>query len=203
MSRCHEARERVPSIRNFREPYGARRAPDSPSPSHRSSKRGRQQRAGGARRVAHRGRHADPPADTGKRGGQQYHGDHRRGYSTQAGADIARCAERCAGAQRRPDRRAGRNHLGLHSRRKFEPDQGLYRRHRRDRSGHRHVQFRAHSDLGHRARRSGARPAKRALRRRCDRRRHQHHYEEGVGAGVNSPAAWRAARLARSTKMPG
>ena len=45
------------------------------------------------------------------------------------------------GPQCRPNRRARRNDLGLHPRRQLEPDQGLHRRHRRDRSGDRHFNF--------------------------------------------------------------
>ena len=147
------------------------------------------------------GRHADPPADTRKRGRQQHHRHHQRGDRAQAGADIARCASGRAGSQCCPNRRARRNDLGLHPRRQLEPDQGLHRRHRRDRSGNRHIQFRAYPDLGHRPRRDRARTAKRPLRRRRDRRGRQHHHEARVGSRRNSGAASKAVPSGPSTRM--
>ena len=52
----------------------------------------------------------------------------------------------------------GGQHLGFHTWGQREPDQGLHRRYRRDRSRFGDLQFRACSDLGYRARRSGAGP---------------------------------------------
>ena len=114
----------------------------------------------------------------GQGGRQRGHGDYARGVGAAADpASLSEALRSVPGVAVNRTRHRRRPDAGPHSRLGRQPNAGLHRRHRGQRSGRRQrVRLRASSRAGHRTDRSSAWSAERALRLGRDRRRRQHHH---------------------------